>query len=55
MLGVLNEFNLPKVSTIQIQKKGLDWIPRWKILKQSMRQLDGAVLPPDNVIAFRPK
>lgn len=52
MLGVLNEFNNPKVSTIQIQKIGLDWIPRWKILKKSMQQSGGTILLPDNVIAF---
>lgn len=55
MLGVLNEFKIPKVSTIQIQKIGLDWIPRWEILKKSMQQSGGVVLRPNNVIAFRSK
>ena len=55
LLGVLNEFQMPKVSTNQIHKFKLDWIPRWEKLKLDIQQSGIAKSGFDNVVAFHPK
>lgn len=57
LLGVLNEFHMPKVGTQSVCEFPLDWIPAWKELKYSIQQSDSATaeVTPNNVVSFPQK